>query len=135
MGGRLGVWLAVKLMRSARLSLEDRSLLTTTVLNALHALPLQAIISTGSSGEVLINGQPLDIEQVRQLRDSARVALNNKALGVIREQVAWVAVTTGVHKVERDIYQLLFARAALWWSQQVQEHLELLAQKYEEPTL
>lgn len=134
MWSRLAVWLASKLLSGVSLSTTQRNLLTAAVLDKLGALPFRDILTITGSGQLLLQGRSLDIEKVRQLQESAKAALQSQALLLIREQVAFTAVTNGVHKAE-DEKQILFARAALWWGQQEHSMLRLLAQEEQEPTL
>lgn len=66
------------------------------------------------------------MEQTLTLRDSAKGALKNKSLQLIHDQVAFAAVSHGVHKLERT-EQSFFGRAALWYGQQEREILLALA--------
>lgn len=134
MWSHMAVWLASKLLTRASLTVPQRNLLTAVVLDKLGALPFKDILTVTGSGQILIQGRSLDIEKVRQLQEAAKSALRNQALLLIREQVAYTAVTHGVHKAE-DEKQILFARAALWWGQQELHMLKLLAQEEQEPTL
>jgi hypothetical protein len=77
---------------------------------------------------MLINGKYVEVDKILQLRDSARVVLENKAFKLIREQVVFTAVALGVHTVETE-RQMLFARAAIWFGQQEEKFLQALAQR------
>ena len=129
---KLGARIARFLLTKGNLSVEDATLLTGTILDKLGALPFHEVIGVNDQNELVVNGRPLDFEQVKRLRESANVALENQALAFIREQVAFTAVTNGVHKAETPV-QMLFARAALWYHQQMLTHLKELAQKQELP--
>ncbi len=120
-----------RLLKSEKLTIANRLILTTYILDSLDSLPFDSIITVSESGETLIQGTPLDVDKTRQLRESSRAALDNQALAVIRAQVAFTAVTLGVHKVTNP-EQLLFARAALWWGQEEIKHLRALAQRPQE---
>lgn len=108
--------LAVKLLRRSSLSIENRNHLSTVLMDKLGALPFADII-TRNENEILVNGVPLDYEKAKALSESAKAALNNNALRVVWESVAFMAVNHGIHKAETE-RQLLWARAALWWCQQ-----------------
>lgn len=107
-------------------TLEERVELSTAILDTLSALPLRAIIEDSEQG-ILINGKLADLETLKVLRDSAHQALANKALDFIGQQVEFIAVQRGVHQATKpeDLY---FYRAALWFSQQLKQHLRILAQ-------
>lgn len=119
------------LYKSHHLTLAERNLFTSEMLDSLNALPLRDIITSSDEG-ILINGLPPDIEQVRKLRGSAIAALSNQALNYIAEQVVWVAVQNGIHKGDAP-EKLYFYRAAIWFSQQMKAHLEILAGTQESP--
>lgn len=124
---RLVVFLIKKLLASQRLSLEASSELTGAVLDKLYALPIKdAIKYDAHEGKLYIRSRPIDHETMQVLSRSARAVLDSQALKLVREQVAFQAVTTGIHKAERP-EQLYFGRAAIWWGQQEESLLELLA--------
>lgn len=121
MGGiatRLTVWL----LKHGKLSDENRNLLTVQILDKLGALPFRDILTTNELGETLVNDVPLDVERARLLREGARAALNNSALQTIWQSIAFKAVNYGFHQAETE-RQILWGRAGLWFSQQMQEML------------
>lgn len=121
-------------LKRADLSPKDRNLLTGMLLEKLHAAPLHAILEVNEEGVMLVSGQPLDIEKGRQLQSSAGQALRNPALSLIREQVMYLAFVGSAIK-SAEINDMAFYRAALWWCQEVEKLLKLLAQKSEESDL
>lgn len=127
--------MTVRLLKSARLSVADRNLLTAVMLDTLQALPLHEIINSDEqTGELMVQGRPLDIEKSRQLMTSAELALRNQALNLVREQVVYEAFVGSAIKA-RTTDDLTFYRAALWWGQQIEKYLRLLAQRKQEPDL
>jgi hypothetical protein len=124
---KLTVKLTLFLLQRADLSLADRNLLTTALLDRLGALPLRDIVKVTDDGSIVINDRALDFEKLGLLRDSARTILNNQAWRTIRDQVAFQAISIGIHKME-TVEQSYFARAALWWKQQELLLLSILAQ-------
>lgn len=114
--------------RRADLSMEDRSALATVILDRLGALPFRDIIQVGSNGVLTIDGRPLDMETARKMRDSAKYVLESTARHFVREQVAFRAVTLGVHNGD-TAEKAIFARAALWYGQQEDELYRMLAQE------
>lgn len=127
MWGSIATKLAIFALKSARLPVKDRNLLTACILDRLAALPLRDIIHVNEEGNLLVNGRPVDVETARQLRESARGALTSTAFKFIRQQVAFQAINIGVHKAEDEL-QMFFGRAAIWWGQQEEIQLRLLAQ-------
>ncbi len=127
---RFAIWLIEQTLKDS-LSLEEKNRLIAHILTNLHALPISSIITTNEAGEILLNGSSLSLEKVRLLRESARTALSNPALKIINQEVLFSAVTGGLHKAitPEDLY---FYRAAIWFSQQLEAQLKILAQITEE---
>lgn len=124
--------LVVRLFKS-NLSMEDANLLTTLVLDKLGALPFSNIIEIGNEG-LLINGRPVDGKEEIVLRESARLALDNKAHKLVRDQVAFLAVMNSTHKAE-TIPHVLWGRIGVWWYQQSEKYLKVLARTDQQPEL
>lgn len=128
MRSELGVRLALWLL-DGTLPIKTRHLLTRKLLDGLGALPLADIIYTDAeTKELVINGRIAEVEEIRRLRETARSALNNPALKLIREQVAYIASVMGSAKAV-TIDDLQFTRAALWWGQEEDRILKTLAQR------
>ena len=123
----LATKLAVWLLRKSDLSVENRSILTSSVLKELVAAPLCDIITKDNDGVLVIDGKKVDFEQARKLRESARAALNNYALQHIQRQVMFRAITTGFHHADNE-RQAFFGKAAIWWFERELEYLHILAQ-------
>lgn len=115
------------------LSPDDAIACTELILNKLGALPLSEIIKTDDNGQLLINGELVELDQARKLQMQATLALENPAMKLILEQMKFAAIVYGVHKAESPT-QILFARGALWWSQMVDSYLQTLAQRSLPPT-
>lgn len=130
--GRLVVWFVGWALRR-NLSIEERNKIVIHLTKALQAVPLSAIISENTHGEVTVSGSTLDMETARMLLGHARAALDNKALHLIREQVTYEAFVGSAIKAQNSA-DMLFYRAALWWGQREEYFLKLLAQS-EEPDL
>ena len=126
--------LTVYLLRRRDLTVRERTLLTGVLLDKLVALPASAILSTDESGQLLLYGRPLAIEQIKQLRESAKVVLLSSARKAVREQVAFMAVQLGVHHGDTP-EKVLFSKAALWQGQEEDKLYEMLAGNVEELTL
>lgn len=73
-----------------------------------------------------MNGNALEYEQARLLRESALATLNSTARNIVRKQVEYLAVTHGIHKAETP-EQMLFSKAALWYGQEEDKVLRVLA--------
>lgn len=115
------------LLKDKDLTMTERTLLVGFVLDKLEALPLREMIGNSSEG-ILVNGRLLDVDGLRVLRDAAKTALDNKALNFIAEQVVWIAIQRGIHNADTPD-KLYFYRAAIWFSEQMKAHLQILAQQ------
>ena len=106
------------------LSLEERSLLITAVLGKIAALPLRDIIIPNEEG-LFVNGRKATSEEQVSLRESAIAVLNSKAFRLIREQVLYA---TFVQATKSAIFEdMIFSKAAVWFGQQEETYLRLLA--------
>lgn len=125
----IAYWLISSLF-SRELTKEQRHKLSTLVLDKLDALPLRDIITADEGGRLLVDGSPVDIEMMRLLHAHANAALDNKADALISQQVMRIAIVNGLHKGDTP-EKIYFYRAAIWWGQQRDELLKLLAQRGE----
>lgn len=123
------VKLAVWLLNRSSISIIDRLVLTNAILDKLATIQSDDIIKLDENGTLLLNGRPLDYEQARLLRESARAVLNSTARSVVRKQVEYLAVTIGIHKADKP-EQMLFGKAAIWWGQQEDNLYKLLSGEY-----
>lgn len=112
----------IKQLRKSNLSLEDRTALTTILLDKLQALPLNDSIIVGQNS-VIINGRPLEVDQLMLFRDSCVALRDNMAYKVLREQIKYLAIVGGVHKAV-NLEQSMFHKAALWVIDQEEKLLE-----------
>ncbi len=122
----LAVRVLCAFLDKADLSVENRNTLSRKILKNLGALPLEETIGKNEAGELTVAGREVDMDKAKQLNSAANVALDNQAENLIREQVAYEAITNGVYKTTGDMGQL-FMRAALWWEQEREKHLKFLA--------
>lgn len=118
--------LALFLIKRAKLSVQDRNKLVSLVLDKLEALPIRDIITYSPGGILLINGREVDIEVARSLRESAKGALDSKALQIINESAKYQAFVVAAVNSEKD-EDLLFGKAAIWFSQTQEKLLKTLA--------
>lgn len=119
---RIVVWLLEK----GNLSTKDRLILTNAVLDKQFALPLRDILTVAEGGTILFQGRPLSYELATVWRQSAKALLDNPVRKLLRDQVAFKAITTVVHKLETP-EQAIFGKAALWWGQTEEQLATLLA--------
>lgn len=126
-----GVKLAVKLLADEKLSIEDRNLLTTTLLAKLGAVPVRARIqleedARGNIVRLLVDGAPMDPRRAARIGMSARTAQRNLAIKFVRETIDFMAIKQGVH-FNLTPEQGLFAKAILWQHEEEKKLLEALA--------
>lgn len=123
---RLALKLAVRLLRDPVLTLEDRSLLTATVLDRLNALPADAILKTDTDGTLVLNGKRIDAKKAIALNKSAQRVLNEQAFKYGLEQIRFAAIEIGIYK-GLTTEQNVFAKAALWQIEEYKKLLQLLS--------
>lgn len=116
------------------LTLTQRNLFTGLILDNLQALPLASIITTDGGNSILINGEPLDFEKSKMLREAAKAALSNKALQLMEQEVLVIAIQRGLHKATTP-EELYFYRAAIWYGKMLFEHLGMLVNGAKELSL
>ena len=130
---KIGIWLVTRLLRG-NLSIQERNELLVHILDLNQAVPLHDTIYLDNDGILIVNGRSLSLEQMMQLRESAKAALDNTALSLIRQQVMYEAVGISLFKGKSDL-DLYASRFAVWWGNQVEAKLKLLAQRTQEPSL
>ncbi len=117
-----------RLLRSSRLSFENRTILVTALLDELNFLPSRAILELDEQGRILVEGEPLEIEQAISIREGAKALLNSPTYRLIRNQVAFQAVTIGVHTGDTP-ERMYFSKVVLWWGMEIEKLIRLLAQE------
>ena len=128
MFSRLATKLTVWLLKKSNLSLAERTTLVATLLDRLNAIPSRDIIGVNEEGRLVVNGQPLDLEGARQLREGSKLLLESPTWKFVREQVEFRAVVLGVHNGDTP-EKVYFSKVAIWFGQQIDEILQLLAQE------
>ena len=119
------VHFVVWVLEKVPLKLKHRIILTTAILTKLSALPLRDIIKQTEEG-LEVDGKIIDMEKARLLREGARIALQSQTLSLIRSQVLFKAFQLAAH-TSINMEQLFFAKAAIWWGEQEDALLKLLA--------
>jgi hypothetical protein len=102
----------IKQLKKSNLSLEDRTALTTALLDKLGALPLTDTIKI-SAGEIVINGKPLEMEQAIAFRESLVALSENQARKLIHQQLRYLAIGWAVNSGTNN-ETLMFSKASLW---------------------
>lgn len=114
------------MLRKDSLTAEERSLLTTLALEKIGALPIRDTIVVSDGGSVTVNGRTLEHDEAQRLSLAARSALSNRALSLIFDQVAYSAITGGIHRFENP-ESIRFSKSSLWFCQQATAWLQSLA--------
>jgi hypothetical protein len=118
---QLAIWLLKK-----DLSLMNKTKLLNAILDKLSMLPLRRIIEVSENGSLIIKGKELDLEETNLLRESAKVALLNRAEQLVEDETLYTAYSFGVNgsKCFDDIYA---SKMAIWWGLERHKHLKILA--------
>ena len=127
MRAKLAHWLLRKVL-SGKLELSEKNLLFGLIIERMDAYPLSAILYTDDLGQLILKGEVVDLDKAKQLYMSANDAIDNKAEQLIDLQMLWEATVNGILDGDSP-EKLLFFRAAIWWHQQRQRYLRLLAQR------
>lgn len=110
-------------LKKANLTLEDRTALTTVLLDKLQALPITNSIVVDHNG-ITINGKILEPDQAIMFSESCNALKDNYARKVIHEQVKYLAINMGIHNAVA-LDTLFFAKSSLW---NLEQEEKLLAQ-------
>lgn len=119
--------LSVLCLKDVEMSLEDKSLCTGALLDGLKALPLRTIISRDEQGVLHIQGKPVEYEQAVRLRESAIALHGSYARKVIDDQVRYAAIEFSINQGHTP-EQIIFSRAALWFSEQQEDIINMFSQ-------
>lgn len=114
------------ILRHKKISLEDRDLILNSLLTSIHALPTDDVITFGTNGTVRVGNKELAADQAIALREGAVNLGKNWTYKVLKEQIAFDAITIGVHKANTPD-QAVFCKAALWIQQREKELISKLA--------
>lgn len=119
------------MLRNYPLSTQGRIQLTNTILDVLSIKG--DIIAVDPQGNLLVNGNLIDFERARLLRESAKALQNSLARNVIRNAVTQSSIEMAFHNGDTP-EKMFFGRAALWFSQQEDKWIGLLAGDTVTPT-
>lgn len=117
-----------RLLKNRNFSIENRTILVSALLDELNFIPSYAILELDEQGKILVEGKPLDSEQSVSIREGARALLNSPTYRLLRNQVAFQAVTVGVHTGDTP-ERIYFSKVALWWGLEEEKLIRLLAQE------
>lgn len=115
------------LLSHAKLSQKGRLMLVNSVIHRL-GMPTRSILAVDENRRIVVNGQPLSLEQSESIQQGATALLRNPALKLIRDQIRFSAIDRGyLQNTNSDRYQDLFYKAALLYAQEEQELTRQLA--------
>lgn len=104
---------------------DDKAKALNALLENIGALPLTSVLFFDKDGTLTVNGKALEAEQAINIREGAVALMNNPTYILIKQQIAFLAVTEGIHKaLNSDM--LLFSKAALWIQAREKELIDLL---------
>ena len=111
---------------SKNLSIQNRTLLINLVLDRLSSLPIKNIIVLNENGSLVINGKELDQEEMHLLQDNAKNLRDNRAFGLIQDQVLHNALSFGLN-ASTTLEMLYTSKAAVWWGMEQNKLIKLIA--------
>lgn len=121
------VWLVLKLLRSHKITGEQKSKVTNALLENIDSLPIRDCIKVGLQGDIIIHGRHLVLEQLNGIRSSAQQLRDSQVRKLIKEQLQFEAVKIGVHNgLTPD--SILFSKAILWVLQEEDKLIDKLAE-------
>lgn len=106
------------------LELNNKSILLTSILKQLQALPLHEIVKY-EDGSLIVRGKVLEPEEANLLRTSAKSLLSNRAFGLIQDEVLFESMSGSI--ASSNIDQLYFFKSASWWGKRENELIKILA--------
>ena len=125
---KLTTKIALIILKRKDLPLEDKTALSTALLENFDIRQFTDVLKIDEQGNVLVNGKSVDMELARKMRESAKYTLDSTVRKLVRDQVDILAINLGVHNGDTP-EKILFSRTALWWGQQEDELYKLLAQE------
>ena len=123
---KLSTRLTARLLKNSRLSIEDRVYLTNVLMDKLNIIQISDIIKIEQDGTLLVNGRQLDYEGAKSLKEGAKNLLDSQVRTFLHDEVRYRAIQSGIHK-STAIEDVFFSKAAIWWGEQENEILHLLA--------
>lgn len=125
---KLTTKIALIILKRKDLPLEDKTALSTALLENFDIRQFTDVLKIDEQGNVLVNGKSVDMELARKMRESAKYTLDSTVRKLVRDQVDILAINLGVHNGD-TLEKVLFSRAALWVHQQEERFYILLAQE------
>lgn len=123
--GKILVVLFRFILKTAKLSTDEKNLCITMLLTNLNYLPISDSIKYNQRGVLLINNKPLEVDEAIRVRLEAKTLRESRLRQLIRDQVTYLAINVGIHQAS-NAEQMYFAKAALWWKQEEEKLLETL---------
>lgn len=125
---KLFVKIILRLLKSKKITGENKSLVLNALLENIGTLPISRAIGYDNLGGLLIQGKKIDLEKLGYIRESLMAYRDNQARKLIREQLKMLAIEYGVHN-GLNVETILFSKAMLYNIQEEEKLLqELLAE-------
>lgn len=107
------VWLTIKLLKSKRVTGEQKTRLMSALLENMQAIPIRDTVQFTQNNTLIVDGRKLDIEQAMVFNDSVNGLKNSYARKVINAQLTYKAIQIGLHQ-GLNTEQIQFSKAILW---------------------
>lgn len=125
---KLFVKIVLKLLKSKKITGENKTLVLNELLKNIGTLPISRAIGYDGLGNILLQGKKIDLEKLGYLKESLMAYRDNQARQLIREQLKMLAIEYGVHN-GLNSETILFSKAMLYNIQEEEKLLqELLAE-------
>lgn len=111
-------------LKNTDLSMKDRSMLISAILDKFAAIPLRDIIYLSEDNNIFVNDKKVSREQQIILRQSAEALASSSTFKLICQQVLYASFVNSSKAPITD--DLVLYKGALWWGQQVDKYLKLL---------
>lgn len=125
---RFIVWITIKLLRSKRITGEQKTVLMAALLDNIHAMPIKDIVLFNADRTMTINGRKLDIEQAISFSESTIGLKNSYARNIINSQLIYEALKLGTYSGMTP-EQIQFSKAALWVIQEENRLIDMVAKE------
>lgn len=120
------VWLTIKLLKSKRITGEQKTRLMSALLENMQAIPIKDTVQFTQDNTLIVDGRKLDIEQAIVFNDSINGLKNSYARKVINAQLTYKAIQIGIHQGQTP-EQIQFSKAILWVLQETDNLIDLIS--------
>ena len=111
--GRLIARLTIAVLKCKRLTGEDKAMVTSALIDNIHAIPIRSVISYSQEGRLIINGREMPIDHIVPFVEGCQALRDSVQRKVIRDQILYNANEIGIAEgLTPDM--ILFSKAAIW---------------------